>query len=393
MHSIKIIVIAGFAMFCMFFGSGNLVFPLLIGTQAGNQYLIASLGLFITGVAVPFLGLWAMILYKGDIKAFFGELGKIGGFFVPLVALCLMGPFGVIPRCSTVALGGFTLVYPNASPALFSAAFMLSIVAIVWKKKALINVIGKFLTPLLLLGVGIIIGWGIYKRPINFSDFATGWVFNNRTHTCAAFKVGFITGYQTMDLLAAFFFARATIQFLQAESKINPKPQVRLNIASSLLGLTLLGAIYIGLVYLGAAYAPELEDIAPNQLLITVAHNILGRSATFITSITIILACVTTAAALASLFAEFVHQRIFQKKWLSEHLILLFTLGIAFVFSIQGFGWISSFLGMLLEKLYPALIAFTSLAIFKQSSSVHLPKYALKAAFIGALCISLGLSL
>ena len=124
----KTVVTAGFAMFSMFFGSGNLVFPLLIGKEALHQYPVAILGLLVTAVLVPFLGLISIILFDGNYRTYFERLGTIPAFLLIAIILMLIGPFGVVPRCITVAYGGFSLIYPNLAISSFSLLFCLTIV-------------------------------------------------------------------------------------------------------------------------------------------------------------------------------------------------------------------------------------------------------------------------
>ncbi len=64
-------IIIGFALFSMFFGSGNLIFPLFLGQIAEGQWIFASLGFFVTAVLLPLLGILAMVVYKGDYGTFF----------------------------------------------------------------------------------------------------------------------------------------------------------------------------------------------------------------------------------------------------------------------------------------------------------------------------------
>src|SRR3984893_3016927 len=92
-------IATGLVMFTMFFGAGNVVFPLALGQYAQDKNFYAILGLLITAVGVPFLGLIAMTLFNGDYKSFFDRIGKIPGFIVAAVILGLIGPFGAIPRC------------------------------------------------------------------------------------------------------------------------------------------------------------------------------------------------------------------------------------------------------------------------------------------------------
>ena len=65
------IITTGLAMFSMFFGAGNIVFPLALGQQAGSMAWVAILGFLITAVGVPFMGLVSMILFEGNYKKFF----------------------------------------------------------------------------------------------------------------------------------------------------------------------------------------------------------------------------------------------------------------------------------------------------------------------------------
>ncbi len=61
--SIAIAWSTGIAIFSMFFGSGNVVFPLLLGKMTGEQIPWALLGLTITAVGAPLLGLLGSVLF------------------------------------------------------------------------------------------------------------------------------------------------------------------------------------------------------------------------------------------------------------------------------------------------------------------------------------------
>src|ERR1700733_10819483 len=101
----KVMLTFGFAIFAMFFGSGNLVFPLQIGQVAGSNWISGFAGLLLTGIFLPLSGLFVIKLYGGNYLAFFGEAGKFAKILLPLVMLSLLGSFGVVPRCITVAYG------------------------------------------------------------------------------------------------------------------------------------------------------------------------------------------------------------------------------------------------------------------------------------------------
>lgn len=52
----KDFLVIGLALFAMFFGAGNLIFPPYLGKAMGSKFLIAAIGFVITGVGLPFFG-------------------------------------------------------------------------------------------------------------------------------------------------------------------------------------------------------------------------------------------------------------------------------------------------------------------------------------------------
>src|SRR5262245_55918616 len=97
----------GLAMFSMFFGAGNVIFPLAVGQFAGDKNLFATLGLILTAAVMPIAGVMGMILYDGNYRDFFGRLGKIPGFLLALIIITLLGPLGSTPRCIALSYTTF----------------------------------------------------------------------------------------------------------------------------------------------------------------------------------------------------------------------------------------------------------------------------------------------
>lgn len=339
-------------MFCMFFGAGNLVFPLVVGTKSLDNASFAMLGLAITGVLVPFLGLIGVILYGGNRSNFFSCIGKIPAFILIFVMLALLGPIGVVPRCITVAHGAVTSFCPDFSLALFSFLFCLFSLFLIWKHDSVVPVIGRYLTPLLLIGIATISVAGIF--------FSNSIMQPSELSSANAFNVGLIDGYQTMDLLAAFFFSSTTVAYIRAHlrSDDSPKTLLKLGLAASIIGAGFIGIIYIGFVILGAKHAPNLLNARPEQMLSTIAGHTLGPIAVPIVSTTIILACLTTAAILALLFAEFLNQDLCRYKLGAKNAVIL-TLFLSFLVSLVGFDSLKLWLATILQIAYPALIVLT----------------------------------
>lgn len=341
-------VSTGFALFAMFFGSGNLVFPISVGQESNGHYLLASMGILLTGVVVPFLGVLGMMLYKGDLNSFFSCFGRIGTFWFSLFALALMGPFGVLARCLTVMHGAMQLLTPQISLPLTSLVLCVIIYLLTVNKNKIVPVLGSLLTPFLLLSIAAIAFFGFRDASLSEGIAQGKW---------GAFKNGFFQGYQTMDLLAAFFFSTFVIAHLQ---KKFPQESNTLNVflKASLVGASILSTVYVSLVMLGWMYAPALKGQPPQEMLGRIAMESLGAYAAPCVCMVVILACLTTAIVLTSLFAEFLRKEVAQEK-IGNNTALLITLGIGFAVSTLEFSGIARFIGPILEAVYPALIVLT----------------------------------
>ncbi|MBI3508595.1 MAG: branched-chain amino acid transport system II carrier protein [Chlamydiia bacterium] len=341
----KILVLStGLAMFSMFFGSGNLVFPILVGKMAEGHFGLASLGILLTGVVVPFLGILAMLLFNGNSNEFFSRLGKPALFWFPLIALSLMGPFGVLARCITVAHGAFRLIFADTPLWAFSIVTCAALFFLAIRKNRIVPILGTLLTPLLLLSLAAIVWFAIEGNSIPTESVVSGW---------GSLKEGLLQGYQTMDLLAAFFFSAFIIRHLREKNQGLPT-----FFKAALIGASLLAAIYFSLVLLGAMYAPMLHQVPPQEMFGFIAQKALGSAAVPIVCTAVILACMTTAVVLTSLFADFFRKEVVKDK-ISPSLSLVITLGIACLVSTLEFSGIAKILGPLMEIMYPALITLT----------------------------------
>ncbi|MBN8827422.1 MAG: branched-chain amino acid transport system II carrier protein [Sphingobacteriia bacterium] len=349
------ILIYGFSMFSMFFGSGNLVFPLKIGIDTGQNWLLGFLGLFITGITLPFLGLFVIKLHNGSYNSFFAEGGKFTKIFLPLFTLSLLGSFGVVPRCITVAHGGIEYLWPQIELSSFSLLYCILCYLICLKDKLMISILGKWLTPILLSFLIFLIIYGIIKAPQ-----ITAIVTNKPE----SFLTGFFQGYETMDLLAAFFFS--SVMFKQIQSTHNPESGIiKLALKSSLIGASLLSFVYLGFVYLGAHYKTIVADVTPELILPSISFHLLGEKAVVIISIIILLSCLTTAVALNNIYARYL-TKLFKLNDNKFPIVLCLTTGASFFASLFDFKGISSFLSPVLEVTYPGLIALTILSIATQ---------------------------
>ena len=361
----------GFALFSMFFGAGNLIFPLLIGKATSGNFGYAVFGLALTAVIVPFLGLAGMIFFQANYRNFLGRIGRIPGLLLLLLLQLILGPVGVIPRL-------FTLMHAILKPYLLSISlplFCLFAALIIFlcsfKKQNLIGILGIILTPILLISLACLFTSGLVYPGVTPTFEVSPW---------DSFMQGLLGGYNTMDLIAAFLFATVVLPHFKNETYSDKDLNKRV-FFSCLIAATLLLATYIGLCFISSAHAPSLVG-GSEDLLGQIANKLLGPIGGFIAAIAIITACLTTAITLTLIFADYLAMDLCKEK-LQPIPALILTLLVSTLFANLGFKGITLFLGPILGICYPGLIVLTILNIIYYKTgfkAVKLPVFLTFAA-------------
>ena len=90
-------------LFGMFFGAGNLIFPVHLGQLAGYNVIPAALGFIFVGVGIPILGVASIGITKSSgLLELSSKVSKKYGVFFTCLLYLTIGPFFAIPRCATV---------------------------------------------------------------------------------------------------------------------------------------------------------------------------------------------------------------------------------------------------------------------------------------------------
>jgi LIVCS family branched-chain amino acid:cation transporter len=343
----------GLALFSMFFGAGNVVYPLVIGQYAQDSNMWGLLGLLITDIGVTFLGLISVTLFQGDYDSFFGRLGKWAGFVIAVLILGLIGPFGALPRSITLSYSTTKMFWPAISLPIFSLVSCLIIFLLTIRKNKIVDVIGKVLTPLLLGSLALIILKGILTGPKTIPSFVP---------PIDAFFHGMEQGLQTMDLLGAFFFSSVMVVAISEATAragdFSPRAIIKQSLKACVIGATLLGLTYLGFGMLASSWRDLLSTQSPADYIAALSIEILGPYAGFVACVAVALACLTTAMALAVVSADFMEKDIFKEK-AGFGTCLLITLVISYFISIMEFTGIMAFLAPILILSYPALITLS----------------------------------
>lgn len=246
-----------------------------------------------------------------------------------------------------------------------------------YKKSRILDILGFVLTPVLLLSLAILVVKGLITGiPQGPSGDSNMTVFLN------AMK----EGYNTMDLLATFFFSSVVVTCLKQElgESTGVKKLVSMTLSASCIGAFLLAIVYIGISYVAASHSASLEGIPKDELLGNLAMQIMGPYAGIVAVLAVALACLTTAIALAAVFAEFLHENITFGK-LGYQISLVLTLVATFFMSTLQFSGIQSFLVPILIVIYPALIMLSLVNLLHKTTGFTWVKTPVAIVF----CISL----
>ncbi len=368
------IIAAGLALFSMFFGAGDLIWPLILGGQMGSQIPYALGGFLVTAVSLPLLGLLAMTLFQGDYEGFFKQTGKRTGWLLLFLIQMILGPFGSLPRLFTLAHATLLPYFPDLSLLMFSIISSILVVFLAFKKNSIVDILGIFLTPILLLSLGAIVVLGFMHHP------ATETVDVNAIQ---ATTTGLKTGYNTLDMIASFIFAPLIFAYFRRdENGDNPEGRrhvfKKMCIACGIAG-GLLIFMFTSLSLLGAYYGHTLGPHAPEQRLSLISIHLLGAKGAIVSCIAVALSCLTTAIPIAAISGEYL-QKTFLKK--SHSLVALtIPLAIAVLLANLGFMGIASMLAPILQILCPGLIILCILTIFHKLYEMRVRTLPIFAAF------------
>ena len=353
MNRRKEVLVLGFALFAMFFGAGNLIFPPSLGMEIGKDWFLAGIGFLLTGVGLPLLGVLA-----------FTKVGKLEDFSIKISSkfntlyctalVVVIGPLFAIPRTgSTTFEMGVLPSFPNVNPLVLSVitsvVFFGVTLLLVIKESKITDIIGKFLTPVILLILALIVVFGLKVHlgiPVD-------------KHINNVFSTGFVSGYQTMDALASVIFGVVVVKGLEGKGIVDEKEQKFFLTGSAAIAAIGLGLIYFSLMFLGSKIS-GLGNFSTTQAILYIAEATLGSVGKIAFGICVATACLTTSVGLVAIssdwFARFTP--ISYKAW--SIIICVFS----GVLAIGGVDFIIKLSIPVLCILYPVTIILILLNIF-----------------------------
>ncbi len=352
------IVTMGFALFAMFFGAGNVIFPPYLARQSGTEWPVAFIGFLITDIGLGLLAIWVVVANKeGTIFGVVNKLGKIPSkIFLSLILLGI-GPALIAPRTATTTYEmGISILFPQLRQWMFGLAFFIVVLLATLRPNKVVDIVGNILTPILLIVLIILIVIGAISP---LGEITTD-------PKVVPFKEGLISGYQTMDALGALFLAGLTAASASNSGYTDKGTICKMVGEAGLLAAFLLVLIYGGLSHLGATTCglEQFNGLDQAGLIMQIVQSLMGGKGVVLLTLIILLACLTTAIGVTSMVADN-FSRMSNGKLKYSHLVIACVV-VSYVISNFGLTTIISVAAPILGILYAPTIVLIVTALFEK---------------------------
>lgn len=300
MNKIKETFVIAFALFSLFFGAGNLILPPLLGFKSGELWWLVTLGFCLSAVLIPIFGILAHAKLQGTMLDF---ANKVSPAFSVIYCYIVYAISISLPSPRTASVTHEMAIEPIFdTSSLFTSIIYFGLVFVfVINRSKILNIIGKILTPAIILILFLIIGITLFSYDFIFGET----VFRS------PFTDGILEGYQTFDAIGAVVVGGViiiSINLKKKEASFEEKKQLIRN-AGWLAGLGLF-SIYMGLILTGALMNGEFDaDVSRTALLNGISLNTLGNTGNLFLSVLVSLACFTTAVGIVTGTSDFIKHR------------------------------------------------------------------------------------
>ena len=348
------IMICGFALFAIFFGAGNLIFPPYLGVISGNNWGIANIAFLLSDPLLPILGVIVTALLGGQATDLGKRVSKHFSIIIGAISIILIGPLFAVPRTGATTHEIFVQSFvPTAPQWITSLIFFGLTLYIAIHSHTVIDAIGKYLTPILLIILLLVFIAAVVQPNVGFQT----------TTSAGLFSQSFKEGYQTMDALGAALMAGVVISDLTRRGYTEKKEQHQMMFGVGIVSFILLALVYSSLTYAGATVSTVYDStIQRPALLIGLIEQLLGSFGKVAMGIAVSFACLTTSVGLITTcghyFSTLTNGKLEYKK------IVVVSVVLSFLLSLLGVDALLQLAVPVLSAIYPMVIALIFLSIF-----------------------------
>lgn len=358
-------ILVGGTLFGMFFGAGNLIFPVHLGQLAGRNVLPAMIGFIITAVGIPILGVAAIGITRSDgLQTLSAKVGRGYSYVFTTVLYLTIGPLFAIPRCATTSFttGVAPMLEEGTSAGLalflFSLVFFALVLFFSLRPNNITLWIGKLINPIFLVFFSILLISAMLHPGAAISQ-----VEPERGYETGVLFSSLIEGYSTMDAIAGLAFGIVVIDIIHRMGVTDDGAVAGDVLRSGVLTGLLMALIYVLSILMGAQ-SRGLFSTSENGgiALAQISGHYLGSVGSIVLALTITFACLKTSIGLVTSCSE-AFQRMFPKGLSYRSWAVVFTV---FSFCVSNVG-LSAIIGYslpMLMLLYPLAITLILLSLF-----------------------------
>lgn len=345
--STKLIITTAFAMFSMIFGGGNFILPPLLGLKSGNAWDIVALSFGISGVFIPLIGIFVQAKMQGTMVDVGKKVHPIFGLIIGILmyGICLAFP---VPRTASVTYELAIDEYFNISPMLFSIIYFSMVMYLCFNRSKILDILGKFLTPILLGILTLIIIRAVF--------FVDGNIPNTQLEN--PFNAGLLEGYQTFDGIASIIIGSVIITSLNLNKSLDFQQKKTLTIYAGLISGIALFIIYTGFIYTGAILSEKfssVDNLSRADVLSGVSLHTLGNFGKTLLNTSVSIACFTTAVGIITGAGDFL-KSIFGDSDLVYRLTIITSCILGVVVGHTGTDNIIAIAVPILVLIYPIIV-------------------------------------
>ena len=352
-------LLVSFMLFSLFFGAGNLIFPPFLGQNAGSHTLPAMLGFLATAVVLPVLGVVVVARFDG-LDRLGQQVGKRFAIVFTLLIYLSIGPGLGIPRAASVPFEMAVAPYlPESANTtvwmlVYSLVFFLVALWLCMTPGKLVNRIGHFLTPSLLVLLVFLFVCFLFRGEVSVAPSQTAY-------DAAPFLKGFSEGYQTMDTIAALNFGLVIATTLGSLGMTEKRDRKRHTVLAGIFAGTILALVYAMLSYMGMC-SSGVYAIQENGAwtLRCIVYQLFGAPGAVLLAAIFTLACLTTCVGLINSISQY-FSTLFGK--LSYRQWVLVMTGFSFLVCNLGLNAILSISIPILNAIYPVAIVLILLGL------------------------------
>lgn len=367
-------------LFGLFFGAGNLIFPIILGAQAGNRLIPALTGFLITAVGIPLLGIVSIGISRSEgLLELSGRVSPGYRIFFSCALYLTIGPLFAIPRCAatsfTIGIQPLTDGHLRLCSVIFTAAFFAAVLFFSFRPSTILDSVGKWLNPIFLVFLSILLVTVLIRPANRFTGIEP-----SGSYTGSSFFVGFLQGYDTLDALASLAFGIIVVRTIRGLDVRETHAVAANTVKAGVLSMCLMAVIYTVTALAGAEsqqlFAERLSEpgFTGGDAFAIIAEHYYGRAGIVLLAVTVTFCCLKTAIGLVTscseTFSEMFPHGLPYKGW-----ALLFT-AVSFLISNIGLSDIITLSVPVLYFLYPLAMVLIAAGIIGGSAQHTRPVYA-----------------